>query len=108
MYLAANYEVVRAVQEGLLVESQRARNRAEARRLRRAGKKLTRQKLTRQKLTRQKLNRVAVGVGVGGDSTTPGLGRWLAQAGNTGSEQVFVDSVEIVDRQVDHDPKRVA
>lgn len=88
MYFTVNYELARMIQKDRLAKAEKAREALRS--------------------TRHQLDGVAIGVGIGGHPTTPGFGRGLSQAGNTRHLEAVVDLVEVVDREVEHDPKRVA
>lgn len=88
MYFTLNYELARMIQKDKLDKAEKVREALRS--------------------TRHQLDGVAIGVGVGSYPTTPGLGRGLSQTGNTRHLETVVDLVEVVDREVEHDPKRVA
>lgn len=88
MYFTISYELARMIQKDKLDKAEKARKALRS--------------------TRHQLDGVAIGVGVGSYPTTPGLGRGLAQTGNTRHLEAVVDLVEVVDGEVEHDPKRVA
>ena len=101
MFFTLHYEVARSIQETKLRKAKEAREAREA--LRSAG-----HDLGSNQLASDQLNGVAVGIGVGGYSPTPGLGRRGSQTWRARRLQPVVDLVEIVDGKVDHDPKWVA
>ena len=88
MYFTVNYELARMIQKDRLDKAEKARGALRG--------------------TRHQLDGVAIGVGVGSYLAAPGLGRGLSQTRNPRHLEAVVDRVEVVDRKVDHDPKRVA